>query len=210
MAEEARVTRLAIGIACLVLSGLALLFARDVWHADDALRDADVRASVQQLSTTSWKADDAVPFGLARAALGIDDDLDYRALVARAIAMTEQEALTPDQFRKRLTVQTALHRVKNGDGDARRRSDAANLLGLMILGDPEDAATSPLETPVQRAVREFRFAVRVDPTNDAAKANLELMLQNQRSENPEGGGSPSGGGESGSGAAGLGPPGHGF
>ena len=33
---------------------------------------------------------------------------------------------------------------------------------------------------MQRAVREFRFAVRVDPMNDAAKANLELMLQNVR------------------------------
>jgi hypothetical protein len=63
---------------------------------------------------------------------------------------------------------------------------------------------------VQRAVREFRFAVRVDPTNDAAKANLELMLQSQRSENPQGQGSSGGGSESGSGAAGLGPPGHGF
>ena len=126
--------------------------------------------------------------------------------------MTKQEAVTPEQFRERLPVQTALHRVKNGDGDARRRSDAANLLGLLILGDPEDLSTSPLETPVQRAVRSSRFAVRVDPSNDAAKANLELMLQNQRS-----GGTPQGQGErgrrereAGSGAAGLSPPGHGF
>lgn len=203
-------TRLLIGVGCLALSCVALLFARDVWHANDALRDADLRGSVQPLSARSWESGEAIPFGAARAALGIDDDLDYRALVARAIAMTEQEAVTPAQFRERLPVQAALHRVKNGDGDAHRRSDAANLIGLLILGDPEDVSTSPLETPVQRAVREFRFAVRVDPTNDAAKANLELMLQNQRSENPKGQGSAGGGSESGSGAAGLGPPGHGF
>ena len=197
-------TRLVAGVGCLALSCVALLFARDVWHADDALRDADLRGSVQPLSARSWESGETIPFGAARAALGIDDDLEYRALVARAIAMTKQEAVTPAQFRERLPVQAALHRVKNGDGDARRRSDAANLLGLLILGDPEDLATSPLETPVQRAVREFRFAVRVDPTNDAAKANLELMLQNQRAEDPQGQGSAGGGSEAGSGAAGPG------
>jgi hypothetical protein len=174
--------RLAAGIGCLVLGSLALLFARDVWHADDALGDADRRGAVQSLSPRSWASSEFLPFGVARLALGIDDDLEYRALL----------------------------RVKNGDEDPRRRSDAANLLGLMILGEPEDLGTSPLETPVQRAVREFRFAVRIDPTNDAAKANLELMLQNQRSENPQGRGSAGGGSESGSGAAGLGAPGYGF
>jgi hypothetical protein len=202
--------RLAAGIGCLVLGSLALLFARDVWHADDALGDADRRGAVQSLSPRSWASSEFLPFGVARLALGIDDDLEYRALVARAVAMTKQEADTPTQYRKRLPVQGALLRVKNGDEDPRRRSDAANLLGLMILGEPEDLGTSPLETPVQRAVREFRFAVRIDPTNDAAKANLELMLQNQRSENPQGRGSAGGGSESGSGAAGLGAPGYGF
>ena len=203
-------TRLVAGIACLVLACVAVLFARDVWHADDALRDADLRGAVQPLSRTSWDASETLPFGVARAAIGIDDDLEYRALVARAITMTKQEAVTPAQFRARVPVEAALLRAKTHGSDARRRSDAANLLGLLILGDPQDLATSPLESPVQRAVREFRFAVRVDPTNDAAKANLELMLQNQRSENPQGKGSVGGGNEAGSGAAGLGPPGHGF
>lgn len=202
--------RLAVAVGCLVVAGLALLFARDVWHVDDGLRDADLRSAVQPLAPGSWAGTEALPFGLARRALGVDDDLDYRALVARAVAMTKQDAVTPAEFRRRLPVEAALHRVKNGDHDARRRSDAANLLGLLILGDPQDLASSPLETPVQRAVREFRFAVRVDPTNDAAKVNLELMLQSQRSENPQGKGSVGGGSEAGSGAAGLGPPGHGF
>ena len=125
--------------------------------------------------------------------------------------MTEQEAVTPAQSRERASRPGRVApRSRTATATRIRRSDAANLIGLLILGDPEDASTSPLETPVQRAVREFRFAVRVDPTNDAAKANLELMLQNQRSENPQGQGSAGGGSESGSGAAGLGPPGHGF
>lgn len=203
-------TRLAAGIGCIALAAVALLFARDVWHANDALRDADLRGSVQPVSTRSWTSSESLPFGVARFALGIDDDLEYRALVVRAVAMTKQEAVTPDQFRRRLPVQGGLLRVKNSDDDPRRRSDAANLLGLLILGEPQDTGTSPLETPVQRAVREFRFAVRIDPTNDAAKANLELMLQSQRSEDPQGRGSAGGGSETGSGAAGLGPPGHGF
>ena len=203
-------SKLLLGVGCLLGACVALLFARDVWHAEKALRDADLRGSVQGVSPASWEGDELLPFGLARNVLRIDDDLAYRAIVARAITLTKQQAVTPAQFRARAPVEASLQRVRNRDGDPRRRSDAANLLGLMILGDPQDAETSPLETPVQRAVREFRFAVRVDPTNDAAKTNLELMLQSQRSQNPKGQGNPGGGSEAGSGAAGLGIPGFGF
>lgn len=203
-------TRLALALGCVLLATLALLFARDVWHAEKALRDADARATVSLVSAPAWEAGETLPFGAARTALGIDDDLEYRALVTRAIALSKQQAVTPQQFQARAPVETALERVKKEDDDPRRRSDAANLLGLMILGDPQDAETSPLETPTQRAVREFRFAVRVDPSNDAAKTNLELMLQTQKSENPQGQGNPGGGSEAGSGAAGLGIPGYGF
>ena len=51
----AGMTRLVAGVGCLALSCLALL-RRDVWHADDALRDADLRGSVQPLSARSWRA----------------------------------------------------------------------------------------------------------------------------------------------------------
>ena len=152
-----------------------------------------------------------MPFGLGRRPLGIDDDLEYRALVARAIPLARQTAVTPAEFRARARDRDGAAAGEDAaTRSARRRSDAANLLGLMILGDPQDAETSPLETPVQRAVREFRFAVRVDPTNDAAKTNLELMLQSQKLREPAGAGQRRRRQRAGAGAAGLGPPGHGF
>ena len=202
-------TRVLVGIACVGVGVLALLVARDAWRIDKAIHDGDARASVSARGV-SWNAGTAIPFALVRKGLGVDDDLEYRALVARAVELSGRTAETPAEFRARAPVETALQRVKSSDQSARRRSDAANLLGLMILGDPQDAETSPLETPFQRAVREFRFAVRVDPSNDAAKTNLELMLQSQRSENPQGQGSTGGGSEAGQGAAGLGIPGYGF
>lgn len=200
--------KLVAGLACLAIAAVAVLFARDVWHVDKGLRDGDLRAQAGDVNPREWRADTLLPFGVARAALSVEDDLDYRSIVAEAIAQSDEPAKTTEQVRRRTPIEVALTQMKR-DPDRRRASDAANLLGLMLLTDPVDP-NSPLESPAQKAVREFRFAVLTDPTNDDAKANLEAMLQSQRSESTSGQADPGGGNQPGKGAAGLGVPGNGF
>jgi hypothetical protein len=200
--------RLLVGLACLAVAAVAVLFARDVWHVEKGIRDGDLRAQVGDLAVREWDSDTLLPFGVARRALDAEDDVRYRRVVAEAIELSDQPAETTAEVRRRAPIEVALTRMKR-DGDPRRASDAANLLGLMLLTDPVDP-NSPLESPAQKAVREFRFAVLMDPANDDAKANLEAMLQNQRSESTSGQADPGGGNQPGKGAAGLGIPGNGF
>jgi hypothetical protein len=208
MAEEGTMRKLVAGLVCLGLSLLAVMFARDVWHAEKGLRDGDRRAETGDAGLRAWNADELLPFGVARHALSIDDDLKVRRLAAEGIVLSRGSGSTTAEVRRRVPVETALGRLKRSS-DPVTASDAANLLGLLLLTDPADP-NSPLESPAQKAVREFRFAVLADPGSDDAKANLEALLQNQKSKSVSGRSSPGGGNQAGKGAAGLGLPGNGF
>lgn len=199
---------LVAGLACLALSVLAILFARDVWHVDKALRDGDARAVTGDLSVKAWESDQLLPFGLAEHALDVSDDLEYRRTVGAAIPHARVVATTAKELRVRVGIEAELSRIATSR-DRRRAAEAANLLGLMLLTDPSDP-NSPLESPAQKAVREFRFATITDPTNDDAKANLEALLQNAKGKSISGRQDPGGGNQAGQGAAGLGVPGNGF
>jgi hypothetical protein len=208
VAKEDHVKKLLAGLVCLAISALAGLFARDVWHVEKGLRDGDVRAEMGGVDPASFSSDALLPFRVASRALFVADDLAYRRVMSEGMILSRDIASTTEAVRRRAPVETALSRLKR-DPDPRRASDAANLLGLMLLSDPADP-NSPLESPTQKAVREFRFAVQTDPTNDDAKANLEALLQNQKSKSLTGQSDPGGGNQTGKGAAGLGIPGNGF
>ena len=61
-------------------------------------------------------------------------------------------------------------------GDRRRGSEAANLLGILAFADSRPSGpTAP--APVDQSVADFQAAVRLDPGNEDAKFNLELLLR---------------------------------
>ena len=162
------------------LSAIVLaLFARDVGRWPQAIRSGDVAAAdTTRRAGVSWAVDETLPLSPARAALGIGDDLAFRraALLFRlAYTRDLQLARTSTAGRARIRAETALAREIRGDSDRARASDASNLLGILAL---VDAATSPAgNIPIDRSVFEFQDAVRLDPGNDQAKTNLELLYQ---------------------------------
>jgi hypothetical protein len=159
----------AAGIVCLALALLAVLLARDVWHVQSALRSADARAQVAPVGPDAWAADTRVPFDTARRLLGVRDDLAFRALVAQARASTERP-VNDEEVRRRLPLKLELLREEN-DPDRARAAEAAGLLGLLYSTDPNDRAAA------ERTLKEFVNAVRLDPGNETAKRNLELLLR---------------------------------
>jgi hypothetical protein len=159
------------GIACLVLAAIAVLLARDVWHVESALEDADTRVSVTKLDPTAWSAATTLPFALAPRLLGVRDDVAFRRLLARARTMTARPS-NDDEVRRRLPVKEALL-VAEQDADHTRASEAANMLGVIYSTDPNE----PDKPAVEKALAEFVTAVQLDPTNETAKANLELLLR---------------------------------
>lgn len=203
--------RLRVMLAGVALAGAAflLLLATDVrgWSARFAADDLRYRAN--PVPENLWQPTQLAPFGLARGILGINDDIQYRrALRAFRLARPLESNLynvTISTLRAQAQVQTA--EVADHGNDLPRRSQAANLLG--VLGFAMAARDIDLRATFLRdAIASFREAIALDPTNDDALFNLEFALQEQNvsAEQQQRGSADSNSG----GNAGLKPPGNGF
>jgi hypothetical protein len=200
----AAVAALAAGI-CLVL------LAVDVGRWNTAFARDDVRFKVQPTRSDLWKPDTLVPFHAAKRLLGVDDDLFYRRTL-RHFYLAQPRAnkylhTNIDAIRSEATVALAEY-IREGTSQA-RRSQAANLLGILGL------ALAATDDPGQRlrfllfASREFRGALTFDQSNEDAKFNLELALRLLKQQPTNTGGGSAHGPGRGGGAA-LAKPGSGY
>ena len=200
-------------LVCMALAaGLALL-ATDIARWRDALPADDVRYRVSPEDADLWKARELIPLGMAKKALGLEEDLEFRQAVRalRVARLDETTVSDPELALLRNDAQARLEAIATGGTDPVRRSRAANLLGVLGLA----RLTSETQDRVDLLVSitsNLRLAIALDPSNDEAKYNLELALQ--RSSGIElaegaGGANPSPGG-SGVKGAGAGDPGNGY
>ena len=202
---------LTAAIAALTAGVLLLLLAVDVGRWNTAFARGDVRFKFAPTRLDLWQPDEVLPLHPARRLLGVDDDLKYRDTLRRFyLARPHANKWTQtniDALRSEATVSLAEY-IREGK-DPRRRSQAANLLGVMGLGL---AAT---DDPGQRlrfllfASRSFRGALTMDQTNEDAKFNLELTLRLLRQSPTNTGGGAARGPGRGGGAA-LSKPGSGY
>jgi len=167
---------LAAAGVCLALATIAALAAHDAGAWGSSLRAGDIALS--EGGTPSWRPQELAPLGLARRLLGVDDDLAFR----RALALFRRARTGIPSFDNglqgtalRVEAETELARAIRNDADTRRASVAANLLGVLSVLD----ATSPAgsQTPIERSIFEFQDAIHLDPANEQAKTNLELLYQ---------------------------------
>ena len=163
-------------LLCLCAAAATALLATDLRAWDSAFRAGDAAAVAHPSPPRT--ADETLPFHVARNLLGVDDDLALRrALVLfrggyTGLPSRDQSSAGTEA---RAEAETALERVVHEEGDGPRASIAANLLGVLDL---VDAATGAGQSgaSVERAIVELQNAVRLDPGNDDAKANLELAM----------------------------------
>jgi hypothetical protein len=182
------IRRLAAAALLLAASVFLLLLARDAWHWQRAMADADTRASIRAVSPAAWNAHATLPHDLARRLLGLDDDIEYRATATRAAALAANE-VSPKTFKERAIVETSLQRIGADNSDPERASLAADLLGVLRYTDPpspdqvesayegDQSGRTTQQTPEQKALEQFLLAVRLDPGDENAQENLELMLR---------------------------------
>lgn len=186
-----RYLRLASGPACLLAAAALALLADDVRRWPGTVRAADVEARVTPARGDPWRSAERIPLSAAERLLGIREDLAYR----RAVRLFY---LTQPRFRRRfgsgfvVPVDGARRRLRELQLDARdpeMRSASVNLLAVLTyeFGGFLDLGRGRL------AARYVRDAVRLDPRNEQAKFNLELLLE-RAPENRE---SDSGGGTAG-------------
>jgi hypothetical protein len=163
---------------CLCAGTLAALLASDVRAWQEAVRVGDARAVADPSSAAPSAPDQIVPFRAARSLLGVDDDLALRralVLVGRGYDGIPSHDQSPAGSEARAQAEAALVRVIKAGGDRRRAAAAANLLGVLAFVDSL-AGAGQSKKPVERSIVEFQNAIRLDPGNGAAKANLELAL----------------------------------
>ncbi len=146
-----------------------------------------------------------LPGDPARSLLGIDDDLDFRRLYVQAATLAASPAPASGAS-PRGPAESALGQVSRTEDDPVAAAAAANLLGVLFFTDPDDPESSPAE----RAIGAFQDAVLLDPSNESAKGNLELILRQLSSSEIKGRSSPGGGDRGGKGGAGLAPGGKGY
>lgn len=167
---------LALAAAALALAtGLALL-ADDVRRWPRALHRGDLHFGVAPKDRGTWEVSERIPLGLPRAVLGVEDDVAFRAA-----AQLFQLGRHPHKPAIRSAAEAALTKIETTDGDPTRRAKAANLLGILAFEDAIGTDARDAAGFLRRSVSKFRTAVRLDPSSDEAKVNLELVLKIVRS-----------------------------
>ncbi len=218
MSRREIVERLVLGVGAALCLALALalgLLALDAARSRDALAQGDVEYRITPEKTGLWRASTIVPFDLAVALIGTEDDVEMRRAV-RSVRLARLDDPTasvsdPELALLRNDAQARLDAIVAGDADAKQRSRAAGLLGVLglarLISETQDRVALLSST-----VANLQLAVALDPANDDAKYNLELALQRSRGiqlTEGAGGQNPSPGG-SGSSGAGAGDPGSGY
>jgi hypothetical protein len=168
----------AVALACVAV--LAVLLARDVRSWRDAVVQGDAVYAVAPPRAT-WTPSTLLG-GASETLLGIGDDLELR----RALQLYREAEATPNRLdtaveRQSLRAQAAraLARASNGT----HASQAETLLGILAYDGTNGA---------DAAIANFTNAVRADPSNAAAKFDLELMLRLTAAQGSRSGAGPGG------------------
>ena len=138
-----------------------------------------------------WRADTILPVRLSRDLLDVEEDVQFRE-VLQQFALARVRELPRDQrdLAKRGAVETELARLGETSLGPVRQARLANLSGALSF---EEARFDEGQraTFLRRSLAEFRKAIQLDPANEDAKYNLELVLRLIQSVDQEAG---SGGG----------------
>jgi len=199
--------------AGLVVVGLALLLAvaaEDARTWPQRLREGDVRYRAVPEAGEPWPESSRS----VRAVLGVDDDLRFRRALW-AYRVSEQRVRETEQefggAELRAQIETLLGGLAESDPEPARRSSAATMLGVLAYGEYRRNSRGG-SLFLQRSLQSFREAIQLDPSNDDAKFDLELLLELVASSQGETGGSAGGPGgpETDVGGAGITRPGEGY
>ncbi len=218
MTRRELVERLALGVGailCLVVALALGLLALDITRSRDALAHGDVQYRISPERLGLWRASARVPSDPATSLMGTEDDVELRRAV-RSVRLARLDDPTvsvsdPEIALLRNDAQARLDALVAGDADAKTKSRAAGLLGVIGLSRL-GSETQDRVALLSATVANLQLAIALDPSNDEAKYNLELALQRSRGvqlTEGAGGQNPSPGG-SGSSGAGAGDPGSGY
>ena len=164
-------------LACLLLgvAVLTALLAADLVRWRDAVRNGD-RQFTRSVADARWRAAGVLPGDPARTLLGLEDALAFRSAAqdfeaVKGAGKGYDNGVSEAHTRGALEARLALL-ARSGDRVLASRAD--NLLGILAFADSRrTGANAP--APVEQSLAAFQAAIRLDPSNDDAKFNLELL-----------------------------------
>jgi len=175
-----------LGVVAFVLVALAallVLFAFDThaWQSSVSRDDIRFRAILDHGGL--WKPKTILPGDPAGKALETKDTIAWRHALqsfwATHIGANPQSQ--EDLPKLRAHAQSQLLDLMSSGKTAAERSGAANLLGVLVITTPVSAGSQSAQLQVlKQSIDYFQQAVELDPTNTAAKQNLELVLRATR------------------------------
>jgi hypothetical protein len=180
MTHALRKHRLLLAAAvCAVVAGLFALFAVDVssWRTTVARDDLRFRASPTHAAL--WKPSTQLPGDPASILLGASSTIAWR----RALQyfwysrIGSNPEIRMDAPTLRAEAQDHLLHQIDSAPTAAQRSQAANLLGVLVVTTPARGDQDVIVQILKRSAGYFEKAIELDPSNADAKENLELVYR---------------------------------
>lgn len=168
-------------LVLLVLAAVFALLAVDVRAWQGTLRRDDVRFTADHSRKGLWRSPAILPGDPAEHILGLGDALAYRNALqlfwfGQAGGVHNASASVTEI---RVSTENALQVLADRARTSAERSRAADLLGVMTITTPAADNATQVQT-LERAEAYFQQAIEADPTNFAAKLDLELLLRLER------------------------------
>jgi hypothetical protein len=172
-----------LALVCLGVAAVLVLLALDAHTWQRTVARDDVRFRALPAHRGLWRPATLLPADPASAILGTGDAIAYRRTLqlfwySRLGANPETRQDLPTL---RAAAQRRLQDLMSGGRDAEQRSLAANLLGVLTVTTPVVRQDQGAITQVlKRSTAYFQHAIALDPANQEAKQNLELVLRLKR------------------------------
>lgn len=186
--------RMFVATLAVAASAILVVLGVDILRTPERIAADDLRfASAPHRQRSLWTGAETLPGRPVARVLATDDDLAYRRAVwlfARVVRGNIQRT-TPELEALRGSVVLELSERSREERDPVRRAQLLNAAGVFSLSRFSSFAPEQ-ERTLRVALDTFRNAVRLDPENADARANLELVLRaadaaNLPGEDPEAG-----------------------
>jgi hypothetical protein len=183
-----------LGVLAAAAAVFLLVLATDVRKWQTQLAADDARFQAYAASEDLWQISTILPEGVSRNVLGTADDVRYRR-AATAFFQSRPHRRghqLPELDAARGEAQIVLARLFGDEKDAGRRSQIGNFYGALSLAVLQYQDLEQRASTLEAAVATLQEAVRLDPTNDEAKYNLESAIRRLRAQPPPFESSPGG------------------
>ena len=172
-----------VAVVLLVLAAALAVFAHDVRAWQTTVARDDLRFQAEPAATRLWQPPILLPGDPAGLALSTHGATAWRQALQSFYYTrlgfdpeTNADSATLDA-----DTEKKLQKLTLTASTPAERSDAANLLGVLVITTASAAAVGNNEAVVPQTLRQtvgyFQQAIALDPSNDDAKQNLELILR---------------------------------